>query len=75
MMFPLQAHELNVLVAGAFRTAYAHSQSPSMSVRHAAIDTQRPSDEVSHADITVRGLMMMMMMIIIIIIIIKWTFI
>jgi len=36
-----------VLVAGAFRTAYAHSQSPSTSTRHAAaIDTQQ-SDEVS----------------------------
>jgi len=41
MMLIFQAHELNVLVAGAFRTAYAHSQSPSMSSRHAAIDTQR----------------------------------
>ena len=36
-----------MLVAGAFRTAYAHSQSPSTSTRHAAaIDTQQ-SDEVS----------------------------
>ena len=44
-----------MLVAGAFRTAYAHSQSPSMSTRqlsHAAIDTPPSpvSDELCHID-------------------------
>lgn len=43
---PREAQELNVLVAGAFRTAYAHSQSPLTGTRHlsshAAIDTQPP---------------------------------
>ena len=44
-----------MLVAGAFRTAYAHSQSPSMSTRQlsrTAIDTQPSavSDDLSHVD-------------------------
>jgi len=49
-----QAQELNVLVAGAFRRAYAHSQSPLTSTRHvtshaAAVDTAGSADEPAPA--------------------------